>query len=152
GIVVLLLARKWRVVAFCVVTIAAPVIFFSVVPASGDSALFFDRYMIPTIPAFLALVLAGVFGLARFAGGFRLLVAAAAVGLLLTIELRHTLHHRDQTEAIRIEAIANAAARQPAGSVLFGSTGTSGPDFSSFDYGHPANLLDRYVSFRDGSL
>ena len=152
GIVVLLVARNWRVVAFCVVTVAAPVIFFSVVPASGDSALFFDRYMIPTIPAFLALVLAGVLGLARFAGRFRLFVAAAAVGLLLTIELQHTLHHRDQTEAIRIEAIANAAARQPAGSVLFGSTGTSGADFTSFDYGHPANLLDRYVSLRDGSL
>jgi Dolichyl-phosphate-mannose-protein mannosyltransferase len=152
GIVVLLVARKWRVVAFCVLTVAAPVVFFSVVPASGDSALFFDRYMIPTIPAFLALVLVGVLGLARFAGRFRLLVAALAVGCLLTIELNHTLRHRDQTEAIRLEAIANAAARQPAGSVLFGSTGTSGANFSSFDYGHPANLLDRYVSLRVGSL
>ena len=28
-------------------TVAAPVVFFSVVPTSGDSALFFDRYMIP---------------------------------------------------------------------------------------------------------
>jgi hypothetical protein len=152
GIVVLLIARKWRVVAYCVVTVAAPVLFFSVVPASGDSALFFDRYMIPTIPAFLVLVLAGVLGLARFAGPFRLLAAAVAVGWLLTIELHDVLRHRDQTEAIRIETIADAAARQPPGSVLFGSTGTSGANFSSFDYGHPANLLDRYVSLRDGSL
>jgi hypothetical protein len=152
GIVVLLVARKWRVVAVCVITVATPVLFFSVVPASGDSALFFDRYMIPTIPAFLALVLAGVLGLARFAGPFRLLVAAVAVGGLLALELHDTLRHRDRTEAIRIEAIANAAARQPAGAVLFGSTGTSGANFSSFDYGHPANLLDRYVWFRDGSL
>ena len=36
--------------------------------------------------------------------------------------------------------------------MLFGSSGTSGALFSSFDYGHPANLLDRYVSLRDGSL
>ena len=28
----------------------APVVFFSVVPATGDSALFFDRYMIPSTP------------------------------------------------------------------------------------------------------
>src|SRR3954449_12041586 len=152
GIVVLLVARKWRVVAVCVITVATPVLFFSVVPASGDSALFFDRYMIPTIPAFLALVLAGVIGLARFAGPFRLLAAAVAVGGLLALELHDTLRNRDRTEAIRIEAIANAAARQPAGAVLFGSTGTSGANFSSFDYGHPANLLDRYVWFRDGSL
>ena len=33
--------------AFCVLTVAAPIVFFSVVPAIGDSALFFDRYMIP---------------------------------------------------------------------------------------------------------
>jgi hypothetical protein len=152
GIAVLLLARKWRVAAVCVVTVAAPVVFFSVVPASGDSALFFDRYMIPTIPAFSALVLAGILGLARFTGPVRLLVAAAVVGWLLSIELHQTLRHRDRTEAIAIESVAKAAAREPAGAVLFGSTGTSGPIFSSFDYGHPANLLDRYVSLRDGSL
>jgi hypothetical protein len=36
--------------------------------------------------------------------------------------------------------------------VLFGSTGTSGALFSSFDYGHPANLLDRYVALSVDSL
>src|SRR5207244_535337 len=152
GIVVLLVARRWRVVALCVVTVAAPIVFFSVVPASGDSALFFDRYMIPAIPAFLVLVLAGILALARFAGPARLLVVAVAVGWLLAHELHYTLRHRNRTEAIAIESVARAAARQPAGAVLFGSTGTSGADFSSFDYGHPANLLDRYVSLRDGSL
>ena len=45
---------------FCALTVAAPVVFFSVVPTSGDSALFFDRYMIPATPAFLVLVAAGV--------------------------------------------------------------------------------------------
>ena len=152
GLVALLVQRKVRVVAFCVLTVAAPIVFFSVVPASGDSALFFDRYMIPVIPAFLVLVMAGVVTLARFAGPLRLLVIAAAVGWLLIHELHYDLRHRDHTRAIGIEAVADAAARQPAGSVLFGSTGTSGALFSSFDYGHPANLLDRYVALSVGSL
>jgi hypothetical protein len=152
GIVALLRQRRYRVIAFCVLTVAAPIVFFSVVPASGDSALFFDRYMIPAIPAFLALVMAGVVTLARFAGPLRLLVVAAAVGLLLVHELHYDLRHRDRTQAIHIQAVADAAARQPAGSVIFGSTGTTGTLFSSFDYGHPANLLDRYVALSVDSM
>src|SRR5258707_266253 len=152
GLVALLVQRRYRIVGFCVLTVAAPIVFFSVVPASGDSALFFDRYMIPAIPAFLVLVLAGILALARFAGPLRLLVLAVLVGWLLAHELHYDLRHRDHTRAIGIEAVADAAARQPAGSVLFGSTGTSGALFSSFDYGHPANLLDRYVGLSTPSL
>ena len=65
GLVALLVAAPLSRLAFCVLTVAAPIVFFSVVPASGDSALFFDRYMIPAIPAFLVLVMAGVVTLAR---------------------------------------------------------------------------------------
>jgi hypothetical protein len=36
--------------------------------------------------------------------------------------------------------------------VLFGSTGTSGALFSSFDYGHPANILDHLIALRVHSL
>jgi Dolichyl-phosphate-mannose-protein mannosyltransferase len=152
GVVALVVARRWRVLAYCVLTVLAPIVFFSVVPASGDSALFFDRYMIPAIPAFLVLVLSGVVAIARFTGPVRWVVFAVAVGWLLTIELHDTLRHRDRTEAIAIQSITNAARRLPPDSVMFGSTGTSGALFSSFDYGHPANLLDRYVSLRVGSL
>ena len=152
GIVALLVQRRPRVVVFCVLTVAVPVVFFSVVPASGDSALFFDRYMIPAIPAFLVLVLAGIVTLARLAGPLRLVVVAVLVAWLLAVELHYDLRHRDHTRAIGVEAIADAAAQQPAGSVLFGSTGTSGALFSSFDYGHPANVLDRYVALSVGSL
>ncbi|HEV7641967.1 MAG TPA: glycosyltransferase family 39 protein, partial [Gaiellaceae bacterium] len=152
GIVALLVQRRARVAAFCVVTVAAPIVFFSVVPASGDSALFFDRYMIPAIPAFLVLVMSGVVALARFAGPARLVVIAVAVGWLLAHELHYDLRHRDNARAIGVETIAQAVARQPAGSVLFGSTGTSGALFSSFDYGHPANLLDRYVALSVDSV
>ena len=152
GLVALLVQRRYRTIGFCVLTVAAPIVFFSVVPASGDSALFFDRYMIPAIPAFLVLVLAGILALARFTGPLKPVVIAVLVGWLLAHELHYDLRHRDHTRAIGIEAVAHAAARQPAGSVLFGSTGTSGALFSSFDYGHPANLLDRYVGLGTPSL
>jgi hypothetical protein len=152
GLVALLVQRRARVVAFCLLSVATPIVFFSVVPASGDSALFFDRYMIPVIPAFLVLVMAGVVALARFAGPLRLLVIGVGVGWLLVHELHYDLRQRNHTRAIGVETIAEAAARQPAGSVLFGSTGTNGALFSSFDYGHPANLLDRYVALSVDSL
>jgi hypothetical protein len=108
--------------------------------------------MIPAIPAFLVLVMAGVVALARFAGPLRLLVIAGLVGWLLIHELHYDFRHRNYTRAIGVEAIAEVAARQPAGSVLFGSTGTSGALFSSFDYGHPANLLDHCIALRIPSL
>ena len=84
----LVVARRSRVLAFCALTIAAPVLFFSVVPANGDSALFFDRYMIPATPAFLTLVVAGCLGAARWAGAWRLLALVILVAGLVAIELR----------------------------------------------------------------
>ena len=36
--------------------------------------------------------------------------------------------------------------------MLFGSTGTSGALFSSFDYGHPANILDHLIALRVSSV
>jgi hypothetical protein len=152
GIVALLVRGRRRVVAFCVLTIVTPVLFFSVVPANGDSALFFDRYMIPTVPAFAALVLAGCFAIASWAGRYRLLLVAPIVAWLLVIELHHDVRHRNTTKAIRVDAAVNAVAREPKGSVLFGSTGTSGAIFSSFDYGHPANVLDHLVALRVHSV
>ncbi len=152
GIAALLVRARWRVVVFCVLTIVTPVLFFSVVPASGDSALFFDRYMIPTVPAFAALVLAGCLALASWAGRYRLLILAPLVAWLLVIELQHDLQHRRVTKEIRVDAAVGAVARQPKGAVLFGSTGTSGALFSSFDYGHPANVLDHLVALRVHSV
>jgi hypothetical protein len=148
GLAALAFARRWRVIAFCTITVAVPVLFFSLVPASGDSALFFDRYMIPATPAFLAVVVAGCLEIGRWAGGARLLVAAVLVAGLLGIELRFVDHRRDQQRGIRLDAVTQAVERGPRDAVLFGSTGTSGAFFSQFDYGHPANLLDHYVALR----
>ena len=148
----LVVAHRSRVLAFCALTIAAPVLFFSFVPANGDSALFFDRYMIPATPAFLILVVAGFLGAARWSGAWRLLVLAILVAGLVAVELRFDANRRDGQRHIRLDAVTQAVRHEPAGTVLFGSTGTSGVAFSSFDYGHPANLLDRYLALRVPSL
>jgi hypothetical protein len=148
GIAVLLVRRSFRLLALCALTVAAPVVFFSVVPANGDSALFFDRYMIPVTPAFLTVVAAGAVAIASLFGRFKLVVLALLVVALVATELRIDLQHRRHQKAIGLDAVTRVVARAPAGAVLFGSTGTSGQIFSSFDYGHPANLIDRYLSLR----
>lgn len=152
GVVVLLARRSYRQLGFCVATIAAPVVFFSIVPTSGDSALFFDRYMIPVTPAFLVLVCVGVFTIASWAGTWRVLVAIVLVAGLAAIEVRFDLAHRRATQRIGVDAAVAAVRHEPAGTVLFGSTGSSGANFSAFDYGHPANLLDHLVALRVPSL
>jgi hypothetical protein len=152
GVVVLLARRSYRQLAFCATTVAAPVVFFSVVPTSGDSALFFDRYMIPVTPAFLVLVCIGVFTIASWAGTWRVLVAVVLVAGLAAIEVRFDLDHRRATERIGVDSVVAAVRHEPPGTVLFGSTGTSGANFSAFDYGHPANLLDHLVALRVPSL
>ncbi|HEY3961422.1 MAG TPA: glycosyltransferase family 39 protein [Gaiellaceae bacterium] len=148
GLVVLALARRWRLLLFCVLTVAAPVVFFSVVPTSGDSALFFDRYMIPVTPAFLVVVVAACSAVARWAGPRRFAVFALLVAGLLVIELRYDIDRRNAVKNIDLGSAAHQVAREAVGGILFDSTGTSGPAFASFDYGHPANLLGHYVSLR----
>jgi hypothetical protein len=152
GVVSLLYRSAYRTLAFCVLTVAAPVVFFSVVPANGDSALFFDRYMIPVTPAFLIVVLAGCLTIAGWAGALRLVVLALLVGGLLGQELRYDVNHRDAVRRIGVDSVVQAVEQAPRGSVLFGSTGTTGALFSSFDYGHPANILDHLVALRVHSV
>ncbi len=153
GVVVLLVRRDYRVLAFCALTVAVPVLFFSFVPTGGVSALFFDRYMIPAVPAFLVLVLAPVVEVARLAGPARLVVLGAVVAGLLAVELHTDLRHRRHVVTLGIDTVVAAVAHEPPGTILFGSTGESGPPaLSAFDYGHPANVLDRLIGLRVPSL
>jgi hypothetical protein len=152
GVVVLILNKLYRTLAFCAITVAAPVIFFSVVPANGDSALFFDRYMIPVTPAFLTVVIAACTWIAGLTGRWRFVVLVLLVAGLVGVEMRYDLNHRRQTERIHVDAVVDAVKRLPKGTVLFGSTGTSGAFFSSFDYGHPANILDHLIALRAGNV
>jgi hypothetical protein len=152
GVVTLAYRRAWRLLAFCTLTVAAPVVFFSVVPTNGDSALFFDRYMIPVTPAFLIVVCVGIATIAAWAGPLRLLVGLLLVIGLTGIELRYDFNHLWHTHNIGVNRIVDAVSHEPPGTVLFGSTGTSGAIFSAFDYGHPANVLDHLIALRAHSL
>ena len=152
GVASLLVRRAYRVLAVCALTVAAPVVFFSIVPANGDSALFFDRYMIPVTPAFFVLVLAGCLTIAGWAGALRFVVLVLLVGGLVGLELRYDIQHRNAVKRIGVDVVVSAVERAPDRSVLFGSTGTSGALFSSFDYGHPANILDHLVALRVSSV
>jgi 4-amino-4-deoxy-L-arabinose transferase-like glycosyltransferase len=148
GLIALGLARRWRLLLFCGLTVVTPVVFFSVVPASGDSALFFDRYVIPVTPAFLIVVLAGASALARWAGPLRLPVLALLVAGLVAVELHSDVVRRNQVQGIDLAVVTHQVAREAKDAVLFGSTGGTGPIFAAFDYGHPANILDHYVALR----
>ena len=108
-------AGSYRPLVFCVATVAAPVVFFSVVPTSGDSALFFDRYMIPVTPAFLVLVCVGIFTIASWAGTWRVLVAVVLVAGLAAIEVRFDLAHRRATHRIGVDSVVAAVRHEPAG-------------------------------------
>ena len=155
GIVALVVRKDGRVVAFCAITIAAPILFFSFVPANGDSALFFDRYMIPATPAFLVLVVAGCLR-DRQLGGRR----AAARGRDARRRARSGSSCATSTTGASERGDrprrGHARGRRPAATaVLFGSTGTSGAFFSSVRLrpsGEPARPLPRRSASRSVDL
>ena len=149
-----LLLRRPRLAAFCVPTVLAPVVFFSYVPATGRSALFFDRYMIPVIPAFLVVVCVGCAAIAGWAGRARLLVFVVLIAGLYATELRVDLTRREGSAGLHLAGVTAAVDRAAPGSVLFSTTGSTavGNPAGSFSYGRPATLLDRYLSLRLPSL
>ncbi len=152
GAIALVARRRGRVLAFCAITVASPVLFFTFVPANGDSALFFDRYMIPATPAFMTVVVAGCLAVSGSARRLAPVALVLLVAGLVTIELRYDHNRLEHQHGIGLDAVTQVVRREPTGTVLFGSTGTTGVPFASFDYGHPANLLDRYLSLRVPSL
>jgi Dolichyl-phosphate-mannose-protein mannosyltransferase len=154
GFLVLVLQRRSRAALVLALTVVAPVVFFMYVPANGLAALFFDRYMIPAAPAFLALVAAGcAFVPARFAL-VRFLVLAGLVAWLVTIEIRVDVPRQHRLVGLRLDAITRAVAADRRGAVLFGTTGSGDPSNAAgaFTFGRPANVLDRYLSLRIGGL
>jgi Dolichyl-phosphate-mannose-protein mannosyltransferase len=151
---VVLLRRRRRLALFCTLTVLAPVVFFSYVPATGRAALFFDRYMIPVIPAFLVVVCVGCAAIAGWAGRARLLIFVVLIAGLYAVELRIDLDRRGGSAALHLNGVTAAVKRAAPGSVLFSTTGSAqtGNPAGSFSYGRPATLLDRYLSLRIPSL
>ncbi len=154
GLAVLLVQRRVRVAAVLVLTIVAPVVFFSVVPTSGLSAIFFDRYMLPALPAFLLLVAIGCSALARLAWRLRLVALAVLVAALMSVGLQIVNTRQAQLARLGLGQLTAAVRSESDGAVLFGSTGFTLPGdyLGYFTFGRPPNLADRYLSLRVGSL
>jgi 4-amino-4-deoxy-L-arabinose transferase-like glycosyltransferase len=154
GLAALVARRRWRAAAVLVLTVAAPIVFFSVVPTSGLSAIFFDRYMLPALPAFLMLVAAGCWATAALARRFRLIAFAVIVGLLMTIGLHIVLTRQTQLARLGLGPLTTAVHEQSNDAVLFGSTGFTLPGsyLGYFTFGRPPNLADRYLSLRIPNL
>ena len=154
GLVVLLVQRRVRVAAVLVLTIAAPVVFFSVVPTNGLSALFFDRYMLPALPSFLILVAIACSTLARVALRLRLVAVAVLIAALMSVGLRIVLARQTQLAHLGLGQVTAAIRGESRDAVLFGSTGFTLPGsyLGYFTFGRPPNLADRYLSLRIPSL
>jgi hypothetical protein len=150
GLAVLLARGRRRGAAVLALTVAAPVVFFSVVPTNGRSALFFDRYMLPALPAFLTLAAVGCVAAAQVAWRLRLPALVALVAFLLSVEARVVLTRQTHLARLGLGPLTTAVRRESGDAVLFGSSGSllRGGYLGAFTFGRPAALADRYLSLR----
>jgi len=150
GTLALLAERRARAAAVLALTVAAPVVFFSVVPTKGLSAIFFDRYVLPALPAFLTLVGVTCATVARLAWRLRFVALVAIVGALMSIGVRVVLARQTQLARLGLGQLTTAVRAQSKAAVLFGSTGFTVPGsyLGNFTFGRPPNLADRYLSLR----
>lgn len=113
--------------------LAVPVAFFSLVPADTR---FFPRYVLPVLPFFLLLVVAGCLLLGRLVRKPSLVASLLVVGLTawqaveVIDRLRGLRELRLDSVVVAVERLENA--------VVFSSTGST-PE------GRPAELVDQYV-------
>jgi hypothetical protein len=154
GAAVLLVTRRWRAAGFLGITIVTPIVFFSVVPANGMSAIFFDRYVLPALPAFMILVgiaCATVAGWARQLWPFALVLLLA---VLMTLDARVVLARQRQLGKLELGRITSVVRDESRGAVLFGTVGSQDPSgyYGSFNFGHPPGVLDKYLGLRISTL
>ncbi|HWB22839.1 MAG TPA: glycosyltransferase family 39 protein [Gaiellaceae bacterium] len=154
GFAVLVVTRRFRVAGVLALTVVMPVLFFTYVPANGLSALFFDRYMLPALPAFMILVGVAIATVANWAGGARLLVFGILVAGLAAFDARIVLTRQNQLKHLDLNQITAAVRADSAGSVLFSTTGSQDTTgyLGAFNFGRPANLLDQYLKLRIPSI
>ena len=153
GLVVLVGTRR-RAAIVPLLAIGLPIAFFTLVPTKGLSALFFDRYMLPALPSFLLLVAIGCATVAGWAGRARWLVLGVLLAGLMTLETRVVLARQRQLAHLELGRVTTVVNRESRGAVLFGTTGSEDPTgyLGAFNFGRPANLLDRYLGLRVPSL
>ena len=149
-----LLARRPRPALALGVVIAAPVAFFTWVPADGLAAIFFDRYMLPALPAFLTLVAAGIAALTANHGRLRPITFAVLLAGVAYIGLHIVTTRQGQLRDLQLSRVAAALAEDPAHSVVFTPAGSTqiGAYPGQFSYGRPADLVGRYAELAHPEL
>jgi hypothetical protein len=153
GVVALVLRRRARAAVVPLVVVATPILFFTLVPSTGRSAIFFSRYMLPALPLFLTLVAVGVVALAGLIPqtGWAVAVAVLAFVALGGLELRDNAERMADVRSLRLGALTDAVRATDA--VVFGSVGTiEAGRLDRHSYGRPPTLVDRYLLLRIGGL
>jgi hypothetical protein len=121
-----------RIAALLVLWVVVPIAFFTIVPAETR---FFGRYVLPALPAFLVLVVAGCRLLGR-----RLPIALVLVAIALVLEGAGAADRLRALYDLDLRALPTVAANV----VLFSSTGSPRSD-------RPPELLDDLVGLRTGT-
>jgi hypothetical protein len=154
GAVALVATRRWRATALLGLTILTPIVFFSVVPANGLSAIFFERYMLPALPAFMILVAAACATIAGWARQAWPLALVLLLAVLVTLDARVVLARQRQLAHLDLGRITSVVRGEDRGAVLFGTVGSQDPSgyLGSFNFGHPPGVLDKYLGLRIPSL
>ena len=145
GLIAIARSRPRAAIVLAVV-IVAPVLFFGTVSGTANSAIFFRRYMLPALPAFLLTVAAGIVVLRRVAGTA---VAAVAVAAVLALELRADVVRLARLHELRLGAVTEAVASSP-NAVVVGASGVVGPraHVGQLTVARPPALLPRYLELR----
>ena len=123
--------------------ILVPIVFFWVVPAGGTR--FFDRYVLPQLPAFLLAVAAGCLAAGRLLPSRRLAVAVLAAGALIAAEGADDLARLDELRRLDLRSAVGAVADDRREGILFASTGRT-------TLSRPPRLLARYLTLELGAI
>jgi len=154
GLAALALTGRRRAAAVLALTVATPIVFFTVVPANGMSAIFFERYMLPALPAFLILVAAGCDAIARWGGEWRPLVLVLLAAGLIVLDAQVVLDRQRQLGHLELDRITSAVRDASRNAVLFGTVGSQDPSgyLGAFNFGRPPAVLDKYLGLAIPSL
>ena len=112
-----------------------PIAFFTFLPTG--TAFFFPRYLLPALPFFLLLAVAGCLGIASF-GRVAAIAGALLFCGLVAWQVADVVRNLDELRDLRLVPLA-AKADTPGPELLFGAVGAG-----SFG-GRPPGLLDEYV-------
>jgi hypothetical protein len=154
GAVALAVRGRWRAAVALGLIVVTPIVFFTVVPANGLSALFFDRYMLPALPAFMLLVAVCLDTIAGWAGAARPVVLLLLVAGLMTIDVRTVTRRQHELGNLHLGEVTAFVRGHSRDAVLFSTVGTQDVAgyLGAFNFGRPPSVLDRYLGLRIPSL